>query len=575
MVEFIVRGSQGVKKYQYPGCEVVPSVFETEKRCSGVTMSKNGEFVAVCNGVETTVFNATKNTVVTTLSRARTMQIIFSPKNTHIVTWRQYEVSEEFPENTPNVEIWRLDAGEKQDKAAYSFVKRGASQWEPIWTDDEFICTRVCNAELQFFENNDFSTVAKRLQREKVGGAFIPPGGDPYYVALYVPSIKGAHAYVQFYQYGSFEKTAVIAHRSFMQVDDVSMEFSDSGKNGIIKAACDVDKSGTSYYGQMLLYFICTRGDSNQVALNKKGPVYSVKWVPAKEEFIVLYGFMPCRATLFNAKCDSIHEFGDFHCNEILFNPQGNMVGLCGFGNLRGKMKFYETSTYKVLSEFQASDTTYFEWSPSGDIFITGTLAPRLRTENEYKVWDVTGKVLHHYRVPSDDIQLWQLKWINSATLLPLPPVPRPATSKELAAAKPQAYRPPGSRGGPAAAPRNLIDHGGSLPGVNSQGVYKPGSRGGGGGNSNPPSKAALKNQKKRETRAKNVEENNAEPTMNELKSTIVDEREKKVRSLKKKLNQIEKLKEQVAQGKALEKNQMDKIATENDLIAEIKKLEL
>ena len=37
MVEFIVRGSQGVKKYQYPGCEVVPSVFETEKRCSGVS----------------------------------------------------------------------------------------------------------------------------------------------------------------------------------------------------------------------------------------------------------------------------------------------------------------------------------------------------------------------------------------------------------------------------------------------------------------------------------------------------------------------------------------------------------
>ena len=40
-----------------------------------------------------------------------------------------------------------------------------------------------------------------------MGGAFIPPGGNPYFVALYVPSIKGAHAYVQFYQYGSFEKT--------------------------------------------------------------------------------------------------------------------------------------------------------------------------------------------------------------------------------------------------------------------------------------------------------------------------------------------------------------------------------
>ena len=62
---------------------------------------------------------------------------------------------------------------------------------------------------------------------------------------------------------------------------------------------------------------------------------------------------------------------------------------------------------------------------------------------------------------------------------------------------------------------------------------------------------------------------------MQDLQSTIVDEKEKKVRNLKKKLHQIEKLKGQVAQGKTLEKNQMDKIASENDLIEEIKRLEL
>ena len=37
-----------------------------------------------------------------------------------------------------------------------------------------------------------------------------------------------------------------------------------------------------------------------------------------------------------------------------------------------GKMNFFEMNTYKVLSEFQAADTTYFEWSPSGDVFLTG-----------------------------------------------------------------------------------------------------------------------------------------------------------------------------------------------------------
>ena len=41
------------------------------------------------------------------------------------------------------------------------------------------------------------------------------------------------------------------------------------------------------------------------------------------------------------------------------------------------------------------------------------------------------------------------------------------------------------------------------------------------------------------------------------------------------KLEQIQKLKEQQAEGKVLEKNQIDKIATEDVLIKEIKALEL
>ena len=47
------------------------------------------------------------------------------------------------------------------------------------------------------------------------------------------------------------------------------------------------------------------------------------------------------------------------------------------------------------------------------------------------------------------------------------------------------------------------------------------------------------------------------------------------MRNLKKKLYQIEKLKEQVAAGKILEKNQLDKITTETELLEQIRKLEV
>ena len=41
-------------------------------------------------------------------------------------------------------------------------MKRGQSHWESLWSEDEATCARACNAEVQFFENNDFSKVADR-----------------------------------------------------------------------------------------------------------------------------------------------------------------------------------------------------------------------------------------------------------------------------------------------------------------------------------------------------------------------------------------------------------------------------
>lgn len=564
MVElsFLSRGSEGIKHYTYPSLTTTDTVVTTAKRCSGIYMSADGEIAAVCNGEETTVFNMKTNSTIMTLPRKRTMMMVFSPLKTHLATWCPYIISDEVPENTPNLEIWSVVS--PQDKPVHAYVNRRQTGWEPQWSQDESVCARLCNNEVQFYENNDFTKVVNRIQRDKLGGVFMSTHLNPVYVGIYVPSLKGAHAFVQLYQYGSFDRQAAIAHRSFMKVDACEVKWNSSGKYGIVIASCDVDKSGASYYGQTLLYFISSRGESNQIVLNKTGPVYSVEWNPASDEFIVIYGFMPCRATMFNTKCDPIFEFGDGHRNEVCFNPQGNMVGLNGFGNLRGKMEYWDVKARKKLSEFTADNTTFFEWCPSGDIFITGTLAPRLRQDNEFKIWNVSGEVLHHHKVP-EEVHLWQLKWVNPPTVLPDPVIPRAASAKEISSAKPQAYRPPSARNGAGSAPRSLID---KLPNVDAKGVYKPGM-----GNNNERSKNQVKHQKKRENvRAEPAKQESAPQ---EFQKAVVDENEKKLRNLKKKLHQVEKLKAQVKEGKQLEKNQLDKIGTEAELIAEIKKLEV
>ncbi|WAR28143.1 EIF2A-like protein [Mya arenaria] len=66
-----------------------------------------------------------------------------------------------------------------------------------------------------------------------------------------------------------------------------------------------------------------------------------------------------------------------------------------------------------------------------------------------------------------------------------------------------------------------------------------------------------------------------AAPSNPAAPSTGDPEKDKKIRNLRKKLQQVEKLKEQQAAGKTLEKNQLEKLKTEDSLLEEIEALEI
>ena len=95
---------------------------------------------------------------------------------------------------------------------------------------------------------------------------------------------------------------------------------------------------------------------------------------------------MPAKATLFNAKCEAIYDFGTGSRKECFFNPHGNLLCLAGFGNLRGRIEIWNLNTPNrvpsEISSFLADDTTYFTWSPDGEHLLTATTAPRLRVSN-------------------------------------------------------------------------------------------------------------------------------------------------------------------------------------------------
>jgi uncharacterized protein with WD repeat len=43
---------------------------------------------------------------------------------------------------------------------------------------------------------------------------------------------------------------------------------------------------------------------------------------------------MPAKATIFNKKCEPVFDFGTGPRNMALYNPQGSILMLAGFGNL-------------------------------------------------------------------------------------------------------------------------------------------------------------------------------------------------------------------------------------------------
>ncbi len=60
-----------------------------------------------------------------------------------------------------------------------------------------------------------------------------------------------------------------------------------------------------------------------KVELDKKGPIHDVAWSPNSSEFIVVYGTMPAKATLFDHRASPMYELGSAARNQVSFNSTG------------------------------------------------------------------------------------------------------------------------------------------------------------------------------------------------------------------------------------------------------------
>lgn len=104
---------------------------------------------------------------------------------------------------------------------------------------------------------------------------------------------------------------------------------------------------------------------------------------------------MPAKTVLFDVKANPIHSFGILPRNFLAYQPQGRLFILAGFGNLSGTIDIHDLRTRKLVTSFQAPNSTSCSWSACGRYIMTATLSPRLRVDNGVKIWWCGGGLLH------------------------------------------------------------------------------------------------------------------------------------------------------------------------------------
>lgn len=305
----------------------------------------------------------------------------------------------------------------------------------------------------------------------------------------------------------------------------------------LVLASTDYDSSGKSYYGKTMLYFLDIRGNTSTITGTKEGTVSAAEWLPQNEGFIVIQGKMPATITWYNNRAEQLFSFGEAAVNGISINPFGNLVAFTGFGNLSGNIFIWNLRTKTLISNFNAVNTTIFNWLADGKHLITATHYDRLKVANGFKLWDFLGSMKHQHDCRDDStVQLFNLFAFNEKSTFKEFQIDANTKGRVLSEEPVQKYVPPSLR------------NKSSMIGVSQKFASKP-----------PPPPMPNHKYHHSRTMAKDSELT----------------KEKKLKNLEKKLQQISKLKKLKEEGKELEKNQLKKINKEEEIIKEIEMLKM
>ena len=617
----------------------VPHITHAAVRMAPV-YSQNGAYVALATEASggVVVHHTQSGDVVCRVACPEVLAVEFSPLATFLLTW-----SRPVPANTagtsssgghePNLVVWEAATGQQVAAFFQKTFKRDALLQ---FLANETLCFRSVNNEVHVLTPSNFAAgIVGKVHHKGVSQFRVSPvaTGGHVVVAVFNAEAGGNPARATLYRYAVANGTVdgpAVASRTMFSASEANMMFNSTGTAVLVHTQADVDHSNSSYYGASGLFLMTSDGAiAAPVAQSKEGPIHDVKWSPLGDRFVVCAGTMPCHTTLYNAKGESLYQFGAAHRNTVAWSPHGRFLALAGFGNLAGDMDFFDTVRLRKMGSNNAHCSVTHGWSPCSRYFMTATLAPRMNVDNGFKIFKYNGVgPVVHVRIEQAFDALWQPA---AAGVYPSRgPSPRrggpdggdaggaaattvASSSKPAAAAAPAPYRPPGSSGSLAEMMRRGTDP------ASAAGKVKPAAGAGASAGATQPAKPAVnvrvvpgmsaaqiaaaeeaaraaakkeaERRKKEEKKKKADEEAAAEaarvaeerkvaakaaPTVlsaAEVALLSAEEKDKRAKAVRKKLKQIEEIKEKKSAGAALNADQLGKLEAEADLVRELQLL--
>lgn len=193
--------------------------------------------------------------------------------------------------------------------------------------------------------------------------------------------------------------------------DSAEMLWSPSGKYLLVHGQSTVDLAGQRYgsSSNCLLF----RDDGTFIGCANAHNTHDARWSPVRDEFILMAGNMPCDITLYDASCRPLFVFPKSYRNTIRWNPLGNMVALCGFGNLAGEICFWyrkDTSDYEQIVHLKEPCTVVSDWSHDSRYFLTASTFPRMKVDNFLKIFNHEGDLIESQKFE----ECYDVCWMGS-----------------------------------------------------------------------------------------------------------------------------------------------------------------